>query len=80
MSLLGKLVLSIVGDTSGLDRSLSGAEKSLLDTSKRWQQIGKKMTSVGLGMSAAVTTPLVLIGKKSLDMAMEKIRMKPLRC
>jgi len=73
MSLLGKLVLSIVGDTTGLERSLSGAEKSLVDTSKRWQQIGKKMTSVGLGMSAAVTTPLVLIGKKSLDMAMEAV-------
>jgi hypothetical protein len=73
VSLLGKLVLSIVGDTSGLDRSLSGAEKSLLDTSKRWQQIGKKITSVGIGMSAAVTAPLVLIGKKSLDMAMEAV-------
>ena len=73
MSLLGKLVLSIVGDTTGLDRSLSGAEKSLVDTSKRWQQIGKKMTSVGIGMSAAVTAPLVLIGKKSLDMAMEAV-------
>ena len=73
MSLLGKLVLSIVGDTTGLEKSLSSAEQSIVDAQKRWQQVGKKMTSVGLGMSAAVTTPLVLIGKKSLDMAMEAV-------
>jgi len=57
---LGDMVVAIKGDSSGLDKSIDKSEKTLDSFSK---SIGK----VGLALSAGVTTPLVLLGKKFLE-------------
>lgn len=62
MSLLGNLVINILGNNTGLDDAMKQAQKSV-------QNFGKGMTEVGKSLSALVTVPLVAVGGASLKVA-----------
>lgn len=55
MTTLAELVVALIGDTSQFEQSMSGAGASL-------DALGSKMTSVGAGMTAGITAPLVGVG------------------
>ena len=56
------LEVSIGVDVDGLNNGLNSA-------SKKFEEFGKKMTSIGSAMSLAITTPLLLIGKQMIKLA-----------
>jgi len=63
-SVLGEMVVSIVGDTKGLDSSIDKAQSKL-------QSFGQAATKIGLGLTAAVTVPLVGLGVAAVKSSME---------
>ena len=56
------LEVSIGVDVDQLNNGLNSA-------SKKFEEFGKKMTSIGSAMSLAITTPLLLIGKQMITLA-----------
>ncbi|ASA22079.1 phage tail tape measure protein [Paenibacillus donghaensis] len=62
MSLLGNLVINILGNNTGLDDAMKQAQKSV-------DKFGKGMADVGKSMTALVTVPLVAVGAASLKVA-----------
>jgi hypothetical protein len=56
------LEVSIGVDVDELNNGLNSA-------SKKFEEFGKKMTSIGSAMSLAITTPLLLIGKQMIKLA-----------
>lgn len=72
-----KLVARFGSDLSGLDKGLQDANAKLDRFEKEQQSkygaLSDKARSTGLGMSAAITAPLMLVGKASIDAAMEAI-------
>ena len=67
---IGELLLLLSADPSKMNAELKSAQSTL---SKFADNIGKKMKKAGMVMSVAITAPLVLIGKKALDMAMNVV-------
>ena len=68
-----KLKITITGDSTSVKRAFGEVDKSIKTTEDKLKSAGRTMTSIGTKMSLAVTAPLVLIGKKSLDMAMDVV-------
>ncbi|XID91033.1 phage tail tape measure protein [Paenibacillaceae bacterium WGS1546] len=62
MSLLGNLVVSILGNTAGFEDAIRDAEKSV-------EKFGKSMEDVGKSMSTLVTAPLAALGAVSVKTA-----------
>lgn len=80
-TLLEKLLIVVGVDLSDLGGSLNGAtadvekaakemRRSFEDVGKSWQQTGQGMMKAGALMSAAITAPLVIAGKASIDGAL----------
>ncbi|QJD87904.1 phage tail tape measure protein [Cohnella herbarum] len=64
MSLLGSLIVSILGSTTGLDEAIRDAEQSV-------DRFGKSMGDVGKSMSLLVTAPLVGLGALAIKSSIE---------
>lgn len=62
MSLLGNLVINILGNNTGLDDAMKQAQKSV-------DKFGKGMADVGKSLTQLVTVPLVAVGGASLKLA-----------
>lgn len=62
MSLLGNLVINILGNNTGLDNAMKQAQKSV-------DKFGKGMADVGKSLTQLVTLPLVAVGGASLKAA-----------
>lgn len=62
MSLLGNLVINILGNNTGLDDAMKQAQKSV-------DKFGKGMADVGKSLTSLVTVPLVAVGGASLKAA-----------
>ena len=62
MSSVGTLSVGLLGDMSGLSRSLDQAAKSVSDFGKKTEEVGKKVTGVGTSMTKWITGPLVGAG------------------
>lgn len=62
MSLLGNLVINILGNNTGLDNAMQQAQKSV-------DKFGKGMADVGKSLTKLVTVPLVAVGGASLKAA-----------
>ncbi|WP_025708657.1 phage tail tape measure protein [Paenibacillus graminis] len=62
MSLLGNLVINILGNNTGLDDAMKQAQKSV-------DKFGKGMADVGKSLTSLVTVPLVAVGGASLKVA-----------
>jgi hypothetical protein len=69
MALLGNLVVNVLGDTKGLESSLSQAQKKM-------RNVAKNLTSIGTKMSALVTLPLAGIGIAALKVASDAEEME----
>lgn len=62
MSLLGNLVINILGNNTGLDDAMKQAQKSV-------DKFGKGMADVGKSLTSLVTVPLVAVGGASLKVS-----------
>jgi len=74
---IGELLLLLNADPTKLEQALKQAQSQTKTTTKNiaqnFEKVGKEMRDIGLMMSAAITTPLALIGKKALEMAMDTV-------
>ena len=68
-----KIRIVITGDSTGVSKAFGEVNKALKTTEDKFKSAAQTMTSMGAKLSIAVTAPLVLIGKKSLDMAMDVV-------
>ncbi|MDD5013721.1 MAG: phage tail tape measure protein [Atribacterota bacterium] len=68
-----RLSIYIDGDASKAKQAFQTTDQSLNKLMKNFESAAAKMKSIGLKMSLAVTAPLILIGKQSLDTAMDVI-------
>lgn len=59
MATLSTLVVKLVGDTTGLSQSLADAKDRAEKFGTDMQAIGSKVKDVGVGLTAAVTAPVV---------------------
>ncbi|NLB00633.1 MAG: phage tail tape measure protein [Methanomicrobiales archaeon] len=59
---VGKLVVEIVGDVSGLIEAYDKAQKQTEGIADQFTQIGDRMTSIGKDLTLKVTAPLALMG------------------
>lgn len=66
MNLIERLVVGVEADMSKFDSGLQGTQSKL-------SQWGSSLTSAGMAASVAVSAPLMAIGKKFTDMAMNAI-------
>jgi len=69
MALLGNLVVNLLGDTKGLESSLTKAQKKM-------QAVAGNLTKIGTRMSALVTLPLAGIGVAALKVASDAEEME----
>lgn len=69
MSLLGSLVVGIMGNTSGLSNSLRESQSEVEKFSRKVNDLGKSITSLGADLSLLVTGPLVAVGGTSVKAA-----------
>lgn len=65
----GELVVSIIGDMRELNRTFSQVQTEIDGVAKKFDSMGKSLTSAGKKMSTYVTAPLVGIGAISLHTA-----------
>jgi hypothetical protein len=54
-------------DTSGLDKMDSAVDKTTRSMSDKFAAVGKKMSSVGKGMTVGITLPLLAFGKSAVS-------------
>ncbi|MEK8132907.1 phage tail tape measure protein [Paenibacillus filicis] len=64
MSLLGNLIVNIIGNSSGLDDAIDKAEKAV-------DQFGKNLSDVGKSMSLLVTAPIAGLGALAVKSSIE---------
>lgn len=73
MTTIATLAIKLIGDISGFTASMSEAEdtaKSVTGSiSEKFVSMGTKLAAVGAGMTAAITTPLVLAAKTAISYA-----------
>ena len=69
----GELLIRIKADMKKLEDALNKSGTSVNTFSQKVESVSKKLTTAGMKMSLAVTVPLTLIGKKSLDAAMDVV-------
>jgi uncharacterized membrane protein YuzA (DUF378 family) len=70
-TLLGSLLVSLGLDSAEFKSGLSGAEKQLRNTTKRFEKIGSNVSNLGRNMSIGLTAPLVAFGVASFKAAAE---------
>lgn len=58
-------------DASDALREQRRLEASTGKLGKKWQAVGKKMSSIGRGMTAGITLPVLAVGAASVKMAMD---------
>lgn len=68
-----KLRIIIEGDSGSATTAIKSTDTSIKTLTKNIDAAAKRMRSIGLKMSLAITAPLVLIGKQSLETAMDVI-------
>ena len=68
-----KIKIIIVGDAASAKRAIGELNQSFGTMQQKLQSAAQSMTTIGTKLSVAVTAPLVLIGKKSLEMAMDVV-------
>lgn len=66
---VGKLVVEVVGDSSGLVNAYKEAEQQTSALEKKLQSYGDSLTSAGKKMTLGVTTPLMLMGGLAVSTA-----------
>lgn len=71
MSVLGSLVVHIVGDNTQFNKTIAATQKQLNASSKGLLTTAKSMTTVGDTMTKAISLPLLAIGVASVKMAMD---------
>lgn len=76
MSRIAELMVRILGDASGLSEELKKTNRELLKLDgelgknlKGFEKFGQRMTSVGAGLTAAITLPIVGIGAAAVNTA-----------
>jgi hypothetical protein len=80
MSVLGSLVVRIVGDNSQFNKTIAQTQKQLNASTKGLQTVAKSMTTVGDSMVKGITVPILAVGAGLLklgsdfDDAYDKIR------
>ena len=62
MSLLGELVVKVIGDISGLNKSMDLADKRVSNFQKKMKGVGTSMSQVGRGLTMGVTLPALALG------------------
>ena len=71
------LVARFKSDLSGIDKGFQDAnakiDKFSKETESKYGALAAKIRSTGLGLSAAITAPIVLVGKSAIDATMEAI-------
>jgi uncharacterized protein YqgV (UPF0045/DUF77 family) len=70
---IGELLIRIRADATKLEQALKNSGTQVKSFSDKVTSIGKNLTSAGMKLSLAVTAPLVLIGKKAMDAAMDVV-------
>lgn len=70
-ALVGALRVTLGLDSAAFADGLSRAQKQLGDAGSRLQAIGSRMQGIGVGMSAAITAPLVGLGALAVGEASE---------
>lgn len=80
MSILGNLVIKIVGDNSEFNKTITQTQRQLNNSTKSLQTIARNMTTVGDSMNKFITVPILAAGAGLLklgsdfDSAYDKIR------
>jgi len=69
MTTLANAIIKLVADTFGFDAAMKQSITEAQKMGKGWESTGKQMTSVGMGLTAGVTAPLVAAGWASTMMA-----------
>lgn len=62
--ILGNLTVNLIGDVSGINKSLN-------DTKATMQQVGGSFRSVGAGLTGGITTPIIAAGAATFGFANE---------
>lgn len=68
-----KLEIIIDGKATGAVNATKQVDQSINSMTKNMEKAGQALSSIGQKMSLAITAPMALIGKKSLDMAMDVV-------
>lgn len=69
MATLSTLIVKLTGDSSGLAAELAEAERKAKTTAGNIQDIGNRISGVGLGLTAAVSAPILMGAEKAIDAA-----------
>ncbi|MEF9426437.1 MAG: phage tail tape measure protein, partial [Candidatus Mariimomonas ferrooxydans] len=69
MSVLGSLVIKIVGDNSAFNKTISQTQRQLNKSTRGLQTMARSMTTVGDIMVKGITLPLAIVGIASVKMA-----------
>jgi len=67
MATLSTLIVKLVGESSSFAKELEAAEERARGFSKNIQDIGNKVSGVGMGLTAAVTAPVAMLFDKAID-------------
>jgi len=73
MSVLGRLIVSIVGDNRELKKSLTDTEKQLNKQTKLITDISNKMATAGKLMTVGITLPILGIGTAMVKTAIDAV-------
>lgn len=69
MAATGTVTINIVGDATRLKSALNESESGLDRFSAKMSQVGDRLVSTGLKMTAGITLPLAFLGKRAFDAA-----------
>ncbi len=70
---IGEILVRIRADMKQLEDALNKSGTQVKSFSDKMASAAKTMTNIGMKMSLAVTAPLVLIGKKAVESAMDVV-------
>jgi len=70
-AVVGALRVTLGLDSAAFTKGLTAAQKQLRDVGRQFQSVGKTMATVGAGMSAAITAPLIAAGFAASKAAQE---------
>jgi len=63
---LGSLIVRIVGDASQFNKTIAQTQRQLNAQTKGMMTLGKTFTQVGIGITKAITLPLLAVGAASI--------------
>lgn len=62
MATIGNLVVKLTADVTNFERNMGSAAKVMKNTEKEFNQVARRMESVGRALMVGVTLPLLLLG------------------